>query len=221
MGVGFAADVLNSLLLTAIDLNGDGSLAGGLPPTLVSFALGDFAGTVLVVPIMLALADQFGPERRPWPLLLAYGVTLVSPAVVLCLSLLPSIEAPIYPLALALLPLFLVAYRYGWRPAMISYGLLCLALTTATLPNVAELKPGQLPLLMAIVGCAVLLIGVATEALRTRRQEMDQVVQALRTRSAELARPANRMAPLQDHQRRPTGTARSEERRGGEEWVRT
>src|SRR3546814_10776287 len=83
----------------------------GLPPTLVSFALGDFAGTVLVVPIMLALADKFGPERRPWPLLMAYGVTLVSPAVVLCLSLLPSLEAPIYPLALALLPLFLVAYR--------------------------------------------------------------------------------------------------------------
>src|SRR3546814_13612199 len=203
--VGFAAAVLNSLLLTAIDLNDDGSLAAGLPPTLVSFALGDFAGTVLVVPIMLALADQFGPERRPWPLLLAYGVTLVSPAVVLCLSLLPSIEAPIYPLALALLPLFLVAYRYGWRPAMISYGLLCLALTTATLPNVAELKPGQLPLLMAIVGCAVLLIGVATEALRTRRQEMDQVVQALRTRSAELARAANRMAALQEHERRRIG----------------
>src|SRR3546814_12277409 len=67
------------------------------------------------------------------------GVALAPPAVVLGLSLLPSIEAPIYPLALALLPLFLVAYRYGWRPAMISYGLLCLALTTATLPNVAEL----------------------------------------------------------------------------------
>src|SRR3546814_4271441 len=49
--VGFAAAVLNSLLLTAIDLNDDGSLAAGLPPTLVSFALGDFAGTVLVVPI--------------------------------------------------------------------------------------------------------------------------------------------------------------------------
>src|SRR3546814_14217993 len=88
---------------------------------------------------------------------------------------------------------------------MISYGLLCLALTTATLPNVAELKPGQLPLLMAIVGCAVLLIGVATEALRTRRQEMDQVVQALRTRSAELARAANRMAALQEHERRRIG----------------
>src|SRR3546814_2308595 len=30
--VGFAAAVLNSLLLTAIDLNDDGSLAAGLPP---------------------------------------------------------------------------------------------------------------------------------------------------------------------------------------------
>src|SRR3546814_15055521 len=94
----------------------------GLPPTLVSFALGDFAGILLVVPIMLALADQFGPERRPWPLLLAYGVALASPAVVLGMSLRPSIEAPIYPLALALLPLFLVAYRYGWRSALPSSG---------------------------------------------------------------------------------------------------
>src|SRR3546814_14353114 len=87
-----------------------------------------------MVPIMLALADQFGPERRPWPLLLAYGVGLASPAGVLGLSLLPSIAAPIYPLALALLPLFLVAYRYGWRPAMISYGLLCLPPTTPPPP---------------------------------------------------------------------------------------
>jgi two-component system sensor histidine kinase UhpB len=203
--VGFVAAVFNSLLLTAIDLNDDGSLAAGLPPTLVSFALGDFAGSVLVVPIMLALTDQFGPERRPWPLLLAYGVALASPAVVLGLSLLPSIEAPIYPLALALLPLFLVAYRYGWRPAMISYGLLCLALTTARLPNVEQLQPGQLPLLMAMVGCAVLLVGVSTETLRTRRREMDEIVQALRTRSAELARAANRMAAMQEQERRRIG----------------
>src|SRR5690606_28423344 len=137
--VGFVAAVLNSLLLTGIDLNDDGRLSAGLPPTLVSFALGDFAGIVLVVPIMLALVEQFGPERRPWPLLAAYGVVLASPAVILGLALLPSIEAPIYPLALALLPLFLVAYRYGWRPAMISYGLLCLALTTIRLPHVADL----------------------------------------------------------------------------------
>src|SRR3546814_19054097 len=116
---------------------------------------------------MLALADQFGPERRPWPLLLAYGVALASPAVVLGLSLLPSIEAPLYPLALALLPLFLVAYRYGWRPAMISSGLLCLALTPATLPNVADLQPAQPPLPPAHVGCADLMIGVAPDALPT------------------------------------------------------
>ena len=202
---GFAAAVLNSILLTGIDLNDDGSLAAGLPPTLVSFALGDFAGTVLVVPIMLALVEQFGPERRPWPLLAAYGVVLASPAVILGLSLLPSIDAPIYPLALAILPLFLVAYRYGWRPAMMSYGLLCLALTTTTLPHVKQLEPGQLPLLMALVGCAALLIGVATEALRTRRAEMDEVVKTLRTRSAELARAANRMAALQEQERRRIG----------------
>jgi two-component system sensor histidine kinase UhpB len=203
--VGFVAAVFNSILLTGIDLNDDGNLATGLPSMLVSFALGDFAGTVLVVPLMLAMADQFGSQRRPWPELLAYGVALAPAAIVLGLSLLPVIEAPVYPLAIALLPLFLIAYRYGWRPATIAYGLLCLALVTATLPQVSSLKPGQLPLLMAMVGCAVLLLGVATENLRNTRIEMEGIVRTLRTRSAELARAANRMAALQEQERRRIG----------------
>ncbi len=205
LAVGFAAAVFNSILLTAIDLNDDGSLVAGLPPTLVSFALGDFAGTVLVVPIMLALAEQFGPGRRPWPALLAYGVALAPAAIVLALSLLPTIEAPIYPLAMALLPLFLIAHRYGWRPAALSYGLLCLALTTARLPQVDSLQPGQLPLLMGMVGCAALLLGVATDAQRTQRREMDDIVRALRQRSTELTLAANRMAAMQEQERRRIG----------------
>src|SRR3546814_3838055 len=80
--VGFAAAVLNSLLLTALDLNDDGSLAAGLPQTLVSFALGAFGGTVLMVPILLALAHPVGPERRPGPLLLPYAAGTDSPTVV-------------------------------------------------------------------------------------------------------------------------------------------
>jgi two-component system sensor histidine kinase UhpB len=203
--VGFVAAVFNSILLTGIDLNDDGNLATGLPSTLVAFALGDFAGIVLIVPIMLVLADQYGAERRPWPELLAHGVAVVPSAAVLGLSLLPVIEAPVYPLALALLPLFLIAYRYGWRPASIAYGLLCLSLVSAKLPHVGELKPGQLPLLMAMVGCAVLLLGVATEALRSKRVEMDEIVRMLRGRSAELSRAANRMAALQEQERRRIG----------------
>ncbi|GAB3318218.1 histidine kinase [Luteimonas notoginsengisoli] len=205
LAVGFVAAVFNSILLTGIDLNDDGSLGAGLPAMLVSFALGDFAGVVLVVPIMLVLADQRGTARRPWPELIAYGVALAPSSVVLGLSLLPIIEAPIYPLALALLPLFLIAYRYGWRPACIAYGLLCLALVSAKLPEAASLEPGQLPLLMAMVGCAVLLLGAATETLRSTRSEMGEIVLTLRGRSAELSRAANRMAALQEQERRRIG----------------
>ena len=205
LAVGFVAAVFNSILLTGIDLNDDGTLASGLPSMLVSFALGDFAGVVLVVPIMLVLADQSGPARRPWPELLAYGVALAPALIVLALALLPVIEAPVYPLAMALLPLFLIAYRYGWRPATVAYGLLCLAIVGARLPMVTTLRPGQLPLLMAMVGCAVLLLGVVTEALRNKRIEMDEIVRTLRGRSAELARAANRMAALQEQERRRIG----------------
>ena len=203
--VAFVAAIFNSILLTAIGLSDSGQLGSSLSATVVSFALGDFAGSVLAVPIMLALAEQAGPMRRPWPELAAYGVAIAPSAAVLGLSLLPVVEAPIYPLAMALLPLFLLAHRYGWRPTAVAYGLLCLSLTTVQLPFVDALRPGQLPLLMALVGCAALLLGVATEALRTQRREMDAIVQALRRRGADLALAANRMAVLQEQERRRIG----------------
>ena len=203
--VAFVAAVFNSILLTAIGLNDDGPLGSSLSSTVVAFALGDFAGSVLVVPIMLALAGQAGPARRPWPELVAYGVALAPLAAVTGLALLPTREAPIYPLAMALLPLFLLAHRYGWRPTAIAYGLLCVGLTAVPMPFVDQLRPGQLPLLMAMVGCAALLLGVATEALRVQRREMDEIVRALRRRSADLTLAANRMAVLQEQERRRIG----------------
>ncbi|HZW18400.1 MAG TPA: MASE1 domain-containing protein [Luteimonas sp.] len=203
--VAFVAAVFNSILLTAIDLDDSGMLGAGLPATLVSFALGDFAGSVLLVPIMLALAEQVGPKRHPWPELAAWGVAVAPAAIVLALALLPAIEAPIYPLAMALLPLFLLAHRYGWRATAVAYGLLCVTLIVVPLPFASALQPGQLPLLMGMAGCAALLLGVATDALRTQRREMDEIVRALRRRGVELTLAANRMAVLQEQERRRIG----------------
>ncbi len=205
LGVGFAAAVLNSIVLTGIDLNDDGGLRYGLPAMLVTYALGDFAGTVMVLPVLLALHDQAGPRRLAWPALFANGLVLAPLAVLLGLKLLPSIEAPVYPLALALLPLFLIAHRHGWRQAAIGLALLGGALGLVRLPFAQALQPGQLPLLMAMAGCATLLLGVAIESHREQRAELNAAVQSLSTRSTELARAANRMASLQEHERRRIG----------------
>jgi two-component system sensor histidine kinase UhpB len=205
LGAGFAAAVLNSIVLTGIDLNDDGGLRFGLPAMLVTYALGDFAGIVLVTPLMLALHGQAGERRLPWRKLLANGLVFAPAGVLLALKLLPRIEAPVYPLALALLPLFLVVYRHGWRQAAVAFALLGACLHLVPLPLTATLLPGQLPLLMAIVGCAVLLLGVSVDRERERRRELDATVQALSAHGAELARAANRMAALQEQERRRIG----------------
>src|SRR5690606_19615169 len=85
--VAFVAAIFNSILLTAIGLSDSGQLGSSLSAKVVSFALGGFAGSVLAVPIMLALAEQAGPMRRPWPELAAYGVAIAPSAAVLGLSL--------------------------------------------------------------------------------------------------------------------------------------
>src|SRR3970282_671766 len=51
-------------LLNAIALNDPGSPLDDLTPSLAGYALGDLAGVVLVLPVLLALSGQWGPDRR-------------------------------------------------------------------------------------------------------------------------------------------------------------
>ena len=63
MAAGLLAALFTTIVLTAIDLNDDGVLSHGLTATLASYALGDFAGMVLVVPLLLVLRDQLARDR--------------------------------------------------------------------------------------------------------------------------------------------------------------
>ena len=45
--------------------------------------LGDFAGVIMIVPILLAVRDQFGPDRVPWNAWLANGLVLAPLLVML------------------------------------------------------------------------------------------------------------------------------------------
>lgn len=202
---GLVAAMLTTMALTSIDLNDDGVLPAGLPAMLVSYALGDFAGCVIVVPILLALGDQFGEGRRPWNDLFANGLVLGPLLVVLGLATLPAIEAPVYPLMLSLFPLFGIAYRFGWRASAIGLGLLGVGIHFMTGPIVELWGAGQLQLLIAIAGCAALLLGVASETQKAQRSALSATVQALSLRGTQLAEAANRMASLQEQERRRIG----------------
>lgn len=202
---GLVAAIFTTIALTAIDLNDDGVLPAALPTMLVSYALGDFAGIVVVVPIVLALWDQSGTDRIAWNALFANGMVLGPLLVMLGLYALPVIEAPVYPLVLALFPVFGIAYRFGWRPGAIAFGLLSLGVHSLSGPIEALWGPGQLQLLFTVAGCAALLLGVASETQRVQRSALTATVEALFLRRNQMTDVADRMALLQQQERRRIG----------------
>lgn len=202
---GMVAAILSTFALTAIDLNDDGVLTRGLPAMLVSYALGDFSGVVYVVPILLAFSGQFGARRTTWSSLFANGFVLGPLLVILGLSNLPEIEAPVYPLLLSSFPLFGIAYRFGWRQAAIALGLMGVGILASNGPLVDLWDPGQLQLLIAVVGCAALLLGVASDTQKAQRDALSATVNDLSLRSTQLVEAANRMASLQEEERRRMG----------------
>jgi len=205
LACGAAAAVLTTFALTAIQLNDSGELAGSLASTLAGYALGDFAGVVIVLPILLALYEQLGPDRRRWIDLFAHGLVLAPLAVAVGLSQLPIIAEPVYPLMLALLPMFAIAYRIGWRQGAFAHALLVPGLYTISGPLVELWSTGQLQVLLAVAGCVALLLGATAARQRSQRGALSATVQALSLRSAQLAGAANRIATLQEEERRRIG----------------
>ena len=205
---GVGAVIVNAILLTAIQLNEGAALAAGLTHILVSFALGDFVGIVLLVPAVLAVHEQFGPERVPWAQLFARGLVLVPAgfAALLALSAGPQAQSPVYPLLLSLLPLFAIAYRFGWRASAVAFALLGVLAQVMQIPSVHLWEPGQLHLLLTIAGCAALLLGIASDTQRVQHEQLSAHVLSMSLRSNELAQAANRIASLQEQERRRIGT---------------
>ena len=202
---GLMAALFTTLLLTAVDLNDDGVLPAGLTAMLVSYAVGDFGGVLLIVPILLLIRDQLTRDRLHWSVLLADGLVLAPLAVLLGISLLPEIKAPVYPLMFAFLPLFVVVYRFGWRQGAIALALLAIGIFFATRPLIALWEPGQLRVVVALASCAALLLGVSSETQQFQRKVLSQAVESLSLRRSQLAVAANRMAALQEEERRRIG----------------
>jgi two-component system, NarL family, sensor histidine kinase FusK len=203
--VGVGAAILNAILLTLIEVNR--GVFPSLPSMLVSYAVGDLAGIVAVVPLMLVLHGQCGPRRVPWPALLAHGLVLVPLgfAALLIVSIRPVPHAPVFPMLLSLVPLFAIAYRFGWRQGAIAYSLLVVALVIFPVPLAQLWRAGELESQLAVAGCAALLLGLASDTQRAQREELSANVMALSQRSRQLVESANRIAATQEQERRRIG----------------
>lgn len=205
LGAGVLAATINALALTAIDRFDDGIVSAAVSSMFASYALGDFAGIVLMMPLVFAIHAQSGPDRRPLRTLLAHGFVFVPAGLALGISMLWSAQAPVYPLLYSLLPLFAIAYRFGWRPAAVAVALLSVGVHHVS-DSLAQIwNPGELQLLMAMTSCAALLLGAAAETQNAQRDTLSAAVHALSSRTNQLTEAASRIASLQEMERRRIG----------------
>jgi two-component system sensor histidine kinase UhpB len=191
----------NALMLTfAIWLDGGTAQPG---TKWFTFALGSFAGIVLVVPLMLLARDRMlSTQTREHPLL-AKGL-VVLPAALVALSLLvPDWER--FALICALIPLLWLAARDGWRPAALAALLLSITTFLTHDSAVTSWQPAQLQLLIAITASAALMIGSTREALADQGRALARAVDMLSKRTQALSDAANRLTSQQEEDRRRLG----------------
>lgn len=172
---------------------------------------GDYIGVIAVAPAVFAL---WLPSERPWrwrevlpdaALLLAVGV--VYPALMRLESNVAIYE---YSRALVLIPVFLIAFRHGWRG-----GAIALALCSTLVALVPALHPADpyrdlfTQMLLAIAGTAALLLGSAIDAQRATQDALAAQNAALECANAgldhlgaELRDAAQRNLRLEEEQRR-------------------
>lgn len=205
LACGVVAAMFTSIALTAVDLNDDGRLPMSLTSLLISYSLGGFAGTIIVLPLVLMFSEQFGERRRPLGLLFAHGWVFAPVAIAWLLSNLEALQGPTYPLLLSLLPVFALAYLYGWRQGALAMAMLLPALHLT--PREAQVlwDSGQLQLALAIAGCGSLLLGMSSEGQRIQNERLAGIIETVSLRSAQLTEAAHRISSLQEQERRRIG----------------
>ncbi|BCT91129.1 hypothetical protein LYSHEL_01530 [Lysobacter helvus] len=203
---GIAASVVTAGALVLINLMDDGVLPQPPVAMLYSFAVGDFIGILVVASLARTLLGQLGPQRVPWHVVFGEGWVLAPVLVVLVLSALPHRNVPLYPVMLAIFPLFWLSFHYGWRACSVALGLLSAAVHGLGVGTLGSSWPlPQLQLLIAASGFAGLSLGVSGDALRTQGKALKNTVDMLSSRTRALSDTANRLVSQQEEERRRIG----------------
>jgi glucose-6-phosphate-specific signal transduction histidine kinase len=203
---GITASVGTAGFLVMINKLDDGVLPQPAVAMLYSFAVGDFIGILVVAPLLRTLLGQFSPQRVPWRVVLANGWVLAPVTVALVLSALPHQHVPLYPIMLAIFPLFWLSFHYGWRACSVALVLLSTAVHLVGVGALGSSWPlPQLQLLIAASGFAGLSLGVSGDALRTQGKALKNTVEMLSSRTRALSDSANRLVSQQEEERRRIG----------------
>ena len=176
---------------------------------------GDYIGVIAVAPAVFALwlpAERARRWREAWldaALLIAFGIVYAA-----LMRLESNVAIYEYSRALVLIPVFLIAFRHGWRG-----GAIALALCSTLVALVPALHPADAyrdlftQMLLAIAGTAALLLGSAIDAQRStqaalaaQNTELESANASLDHLGAELRDAAQRNLRLEEEQRRRIAT---------------
>lgn len=177
-----------------------------IPERLVGMAIGDFVSMLIVAPGLLVLADLRG--TADWrDLALKYLMPIVPPLAICALVawIWPTISG--YLLVLALTPMMVTSFRFGWRGAaaallVTSFGIYAIG----EFGNVA-IDRALMQLIVAVFGAATLMLGAAVDSIRNSNVELAENVRALsganqqlRQQSAELSELSRRLVRVQEEE---------------------
>jgi len=183
-----ATTVVDAAILTAVHAVPSSQL---LMRALGQDLLGNYVGTLLVVPLLIMLFRAH-LEHRALANLTMDGLLVMLPALAILL-LLSSHPAPQPQFAriLSLAPVLFFAFRHGWRGASLAMLISSLGMTVVDhfAGRPAPEAPAQL--FLAVAGTGALMLGAATDALRRsseRVAEQNVYLAAVNRRLDQLAR---------------------------------
>jgi two-component system sensor histidine kinase UhpB len=202
---GLVAAVANAVVLATIHWF-DAGLRTGPANVVFLYALGDTVGVLLVAPLIRLLHTQWRGAAVPWSQVFGHGLVFVPLLVTLGLMTLPVERAELYPVMISIFPLFLVAFRYGWRASAVAMALLSAGVYMVDDRLFQIWHPAQLQLLIAAAGFAGLALGVASDALRTQSRALKSTIDMLSSRTRALADATNRIVSQQEEERRRIGS---------------
>jgi two-component system sensor histidine kinase UhpB len=159
-----------------------------------------------VAPLIRVLHTQWRGTAVPWPQVFGHGLVVVPVLVTLGLMALPVERAELYPVMVSVFPLFLIAFRYGWRASAVAMALLSAGVYVVDDRLFQIWHPAQLQLLIAAAGFAGLALGVASDALRTQSRALKSTIDMLSSRTRALADATNRIVSQQEEERRRIGS---------------
>ena len=202
---GLVAAVANAVVLATVHWF-DAGLRTDPANVVFLYALGDTVGVLLVAPLIRLLHTQWRGAAVPWSQVFGHGLVVVPLLVTLGLMTLPVERAELYPVMISIFPLFLVAFRYGWRASAVAMALLSAGVYMVDDRLFRIWHPAQLQLLIAAAGFAGLALGISSDALRTQGRALKSTIDMLSTRTRALADATNRIVSQQEEERRRIGS---------------